>query len=157
MLVGEQPGDQEDRAGEPFVGPAGKLLDEALDAAGIDRGELYLTNAVKHFRHEQRGRKRIHPKPDLRHLIACHPWLESEITIVDPAVVICAGASAGRAVLGRPVRVAAERGVPLDEIPERLALVTTHPSALLRLCGRPGYAQAFAELVHDLQVADQHA
>ena len=101
--------------------------------------------------------ERIHRKPDLRHLIACHPWLESEITIVDPAVAICAGASAGRAVLGRPVRVAAERGVPLDEIPERLALVTTHPSALLRLCGRPGYAQAFAELVHDLQVADQHA
>jgi uracil-DNA glycosylase len=157
VLVGEQPGDQEDRDGRPFVGPAGRLLEKALDAAGVAREDLYLTNAVKHFRHEQRGKRRIHRKPELRHLIACHPWLEAEIAVVDPAVVICCGASAGRAVLGRPVQIGKERGVPLDELPGRATLITTHPSALLRMRRDSGYDDAFDAFVHDLQVANRHA
>ncbi|MCK0113601.1 UdgX family uracil-DNA binding protein [Ornithinimicrobium sp. F0845] len=94
MLVGEQPGDREDREGEPFVGPAGRVLATALETAGIDPGETYLTNAVKHFRFERRGKRRIHEAPELRHLVACHPWLEAELTVVDPDVVVCLGASA---------------------------------------------------------------
>jgi len=153
MLVGEQPGDREDREGEPFVGPAGRVLDDALDEARIRRDEVYLTNAVKHFRHEQRGKRRIHRTPELRHLVACHPWLEAEVDLVDPSVVVCLGASAARAVLGRPVRIGAERGRLLKELPGRKALVTTHPSALLRLRGKDGWADAFAALVSDLEVA----
>ncbi len=153
MLVGEQPGDQEDRSGEPFVGPAGKLLDEALDAADVARAEVYLTNAVKHFRHEVRGKRRLHQKPELRHLVACRPWLEAELAVVDPTVVVCLGATAGRAVLGRPVRIGAERGVVLHDDAGRATVITTHPSALLRQRGRDGYADAFGALVSDLQVA----
>jgi uracil-DNA glycosylase len=152
-LVGEQPGDQEDRQGRPFVGPAGRVLDDALEEAGISRDEVYLTNAVKHFRHEQRGKRRIHQKPELRHLVACHPWLEAELDVVDPDVVVCLGATAGRAVLGRPVKIGAERGHLLDELPGRRALITTHPSALLRLRGRGGWDEAFEALVADLRVA----
>lgn len=152
MLVGEQPGDQEDRAGEPFVGPAGRVLDEALAAAGVDRDAIYLTNAVKHFRHQQRGKRRLHVKPELRHLVACHPWLEAELALVEPAVVVCLGASAGRSVLGRPVRIGAERGVVLPDV-ERPTVVTTHPSAVLRLRGKDEYAGAFDALVADLAVA----
>lgn len=153
VLVGEQPGDQEDRAGEPFVGPAGRVLAEALEAAGIDRSAVYLTNAVKHFRHEQRGKRRIHRKPELRHLVACRPWLEAELAVVDPDVVVCLGATAGRAVLGRTVRIGAERGEVLDGPDGRRAVITTHPSALLRQRGRGGYDEAFGQLVHDLTVA----
>ena len=153
MLVGEQPGDQEDKQGEPFVGPAGRVLDDALEEAGIAREEVYLTNAVKHFRFEQRGKRRIHEKPDIRHLVACHPWLEAEIGAVDPDVVVAMGATAARAVLGRPAKIGAERGRLLDELPDRAALITTHPSALLRLRGRGGWDEAFAGLVADLKVA----
>jgi uracil-DNA glycosylase len=152
MLVGEQPGDREDREGEPFVGPAGAVLDRALSEAGIDRTRVYLTNAVKHFRHQQRGRRRLHVKPDLQHLVACRPWLEAEMALVDPTVVVCLGASAGRSVLGRAVRIGEERGVVLSG-PDRPALVTTHPSAVLRLRGRDGYEDAFDSLVSDLRVA----
>lgn len=129
MLVGEQPGDQEDRAGEPFVGPAGRVLDEALTAAGISRAEVYLTNAVKHFRHEQRGKRRIHQRPDVYQVEACRPWLVAELDLVDPDVVVCLGATAARAVLGRTVRIGAERGAVLDEV-EPATVITTHPSAL---------------------------
>jgi uracil-DNA glycosylase len=155
-LVGEQPGDREDLAGEPFVGPAGRLLDEALAAAGADRELVYLTNAVKHFRHEQRGKRRLHVKPDLRHLVACHPWLEAELEVVDPDVVVCLGASAGRSVLGRVVRIGAERGVVL-EAGGRRTVITSHPSAVLRLRGKDGYDEAFAALVADLRVAVEAA
>src|SRR5690606_19024633 len=130
MMVGEQPGDQEDRQGEPFVGPAGRVLAEAIEEAGLDPGEVYLTNAVKHFRHEQRGRRRIHTKPELRHLVACHPWLEAELQVVDPDVVVCLGASAGRSVLGRPVRIGAERGTVVEGPGGRDTVITTHPSAV---------------------------
>ena len=153
MLVGEQPGDQEDRQGEPFVGPAGRVLAEAMEAAGLDRAEVYLTNAVKHFRHEQRGKRRIHQAPELRHLLACRPWLEAELEMVDPDVVVCLGAKAGRSVLGRAVRIGAERGTVLEGPGGRDTVITTHPSAVLRLRSRGGYDEALAGLVSDLEVA----
>ena len=156
LLVGEQPGDQEDRHGEPFVGPAGKVLDEALADAGIDRSAAYLTNAVKHFRFEQRGKRRIHQKPDVRHLTACRPWLEAELEAVAPGVVVAMGAAAARAVLDRTVRIGEVRGRLLEE-PARPVVVTTHPSAVLRLRGRDGYDEAFAGLVDDLRLAAPYA
>ncbi len=156
MLVGEQPGDQEDRAGEPFVGPAGRVLDEALAEAGIDRSAAYLTNAVKHFRFEQRGKRRIHQKPDVRHLVACRPWLEAELEAVTPGVVVALGATAARAVLERTVRIGEVRGQVLADgaVP---VVVTTHPSAVLRLRGKEGYDEAFAGLVGDLRLAAPYA
>ncbi len=153
MMVGEQPGDQEDRQGEPFVGPAGRVLAEAMESAGLDPAEVYLTNAVKHFRHEQRGKRRIHQSPELRHLVACRPWLEAELRVVDPDVVVCLGASAGRSVLGRTVRIGAERGTVLEGPDGRDTVVTTHPSAVLRLRARGGYDEALAQLVADLRTA----
>jgi uracil-DNA glycosylase family protein len=156
MLVGEQPGDQEDRAGEPFVGPAGRVLDEALTQAGIDRSAAYLTNAVKHFRFEERGKRRIHQKPDVRHLVACRPWLEAELEAVTPGVVVALGATAARAVLERTVKIGEVRGRVLAD--EAVAVVvTTHPSAVLRLRGKDGYDEAFAGLVGDLRLAAPYA
>jgi uracil-DNA glycosylase family protein len=156
MLVGEQPGDREDEQGAPFVGPAGKVLDEALIAAGIDRAAAYLTNAVKHFRFEERGKRRIHQKPDVRHLTACRPWLDAELEAVAPGVVVAMGATAARAVLGRAVKIGEVRGRVLAE-PDRPVVVTTHPSAVLRLRGRDGYDEAFAGLVADLELAAPYA
>jgi DNA polymerase len=156
LLVGEQPGDQEDRSGEPFVGPAGRILDEALGEAGIDRSAAYLTNAVKHFRFERRGKRRIHQKPDVRHLTACRPWLEAELDAVSPGVVVALGATAARAVLDRTVKIGEVRGRLLEE-PTRPVVVTTHPSAVLRLRGREGYDEAFAGLVDDLRLAAPYA
>jgi uracil-DNA glycosylase family protein len=156
MLVGEQPGDREDEQGEPFVGPAGRVLDEALTEAGIDRSAAYLTNAVKHFRFEQRGKRRIHQKPDVRHLSACRPWLEAELEAVAPGVVVAMGATAARAVLDRTVKIGEVRGRLLEE-PARPVVVTTHPSAVLRLRGRDGYDEAFGALVEDLRLAAPYA
>jgi uracil-DNA glycosylase family protein len=156
MLVGEQPGDREDEQGEPFVGPAGRVLDEALAEAGIDRSAAYLTNAVKHFRFEQRGKRRIHQKPDVRHLSACRPWLEAELEAVAPGVVVAMGATAARAVLDRAVKIGEVRGRLLEE-PGRPVVVTTHPSAVLRLRGRDGYDEAFGSLVADLRLAAPYA
>ena len=159
VLVGEQPGDKEDLEGEPFVGPAGSVLAEALVAAGVDPGQVYLTNAVKHFRFEERGKQRLHKTPDLEHIRACNPWLTAELKAVRPDVVVCLGATAGRAVLGRPVRVGAERGRLLDAPAQSgtaggaRVLLTTHPSAVLRLRGRPEYPEAFEALVADLEIA----
>lgn len=155
VLVGEQPGDQEDLAGAPFVGPAGRVLVDALEAACIDRSQVYVTNAVKHFRHRARGKRRIHEKPSIAHVEACHPWLAAELSIVRPEVVVCLGATAGRAVLGRPVRIGAERGQVLHEpvggVP--LAVITTHPSALLRLRDKADWPDAFDGFVADLRLA----
>jgi DNA polymerase len=158
MLVGEQPGDAEDREGEPFVGPAGRILDEVLEEAGIDRREVYITNAVKHFRHEMRGKRRIHQKPTVSHITACRPWLEAELTAVDPVVVICLGTSAGRAVLGRPARIGAERGQVLEPGPKAVAgtpsvVLTTHPSSILRLRDSGERRAAKKALVDDLRTA----
>jgi uracil-DNA glycosylase family protein len=155
-FVGEQPGDQEDREGKPFVGPAGRVLDEALVAAEIDRRDVYVTNAVKHFRHhiDRGSKRRIHDKPSVGQVNACHPWLAAEFAVVEPDLVVCLGATAGRSVLGRPVRIAAERGHVLDiEGFDAKALVTTHPSAVLRLRGRDGYDEAFDGFVSDLEAA----
>jgi uracil-DNA glycosylase family protein len=157
MLVGEQPGDVEDRRGAPFVGPAGRVLADAVEAAGIPRENLYVTNAVKHFRFEARGKQRIHKTPGPAHVAACHPWLEAEVSVVDPDVIVCLGATAGKAMLGRDVRIGAERGRLLS--PGDAArgtariLITAHPSAVLRLRGHDGYEEAFAALVADLGTA----
>ncbi|MBN0039187.1 UdgX family uracil-DNA binding protein [Cellulosimicrobium cellulans] len=157
VLVGEQPGDREDREGEPFVGPAGRLLDEALDAAGLSADDVYLTNAVKHFRFEERGKRRLHKSPDVAHVRACLPWLTAEVAAVAPRVVVAMGATAGRAVLGRPVRVTAERGQVLDVDDAPRVVLTTHPSALLRLRERAEREAAFAALVDDLRLASDAA
>ncbi|MFD4990722.1 UdgX family uracil-DNA binding protein [Cellulosimicrobium cellulans] len=157
VLVGEQPGDREDREGEPFVGPAGRVLDDALDAAGLSSDDVYLTNAVKHFRFEERGTRRLHKSPDVAHVRACLPWLTAEVAAVAPRVVVAMGATAGRAVLGRPVRVTAERGRVLDLDDAPRVVLTTHPSALLRLRERAEREAAFAALVDDLRLASDAA
>ena len=153
MLVGEQPGDQEDRQGEVFIGPAGRLLDEALESAGIARDAVYVTNAVKHFRFEPRGKRRIHQKPDTRHVTACHPWLEAELEAVQPRVVVAMGATGARAVFGKAMRIGESRGQVLELSGDRSAIVTSHPSAVLRLRGKDGYDEAFGALVEDLRLA----
>jgi DNA polymerase len=132
MFVGEQPGDSEDREGRPFVGPAGKLLDRALEAAGIDRKTVYVTNVVKHFKWVPRGKKRLHEKPNAQEIGACRPWLESEIRVVRPKVLVCLGATAAQALLGKSFRVTLQRGefIPSDLAPYVIA--TVHPSSLLR-------------------------
>jgi uracil-DNA glycosylase len=132
MLVGETPGDQEDRRGKPFVGPAGRELDRALARAGIDRSDAYVTNAVKHFRFEERGKRRIHQRPDGRHVKACRPWLEAELRQVRPEAVIVMGATAARSLLGPSFRVTQERGRLLDTDLAPIVVATIHPSAILR-------------------------
>jgi uracil-DNA glycosylase len=150
MLVGEQPGDQEDRAGAPFVGPAGRLLDTALERAGIDRDEVYVTNAVKHFRFERNGARRLHKAPAVGHIRACRPWLDDELRAVGPRVVATLGATAGKALLGSDFRITAERGRPRDWNGYRL-VPTVHPSAILRTPAE-NRESALAELVGDLEV-----
>jgi uracil-DNA glycosylase family protein len=132
MLVGEQPGDKEDVEGEPFVGPAGRLLNEALTAAGIDRDEAYVTNVVKHFKFEQRGKRRIHKKPNMSEIKACRPWLEAEIEVVQPTALVCLGATAAQALLGRTFRVTQHRGELVESDLAPLVTATIHPSAILR-------------------------
>jgi DNA polymerase len=132
MFVGEQPGDQEDKAGRPFVGPAGRLLDEALAAAGIDRDAAFVTNAVKHFKWEARGKRRIHAKPSWSEVAACRPWLDGELAAVKPAVLVCLGATAAQALLGRAFRVTKERGTWVESDLAEHVTATIHPSAILR-------------------------
>jgi uracil-DNA glycosylase family protein len=154
ILVGEQPGDAEDAGGEPFIGPAGRLLRRALQEAGLVEQDVYLTNAVKHFRFTERGKRRIHQKPDLAHMVACRPWLEAELGEVPAQVVVLLGATAARAVLGPGVKVTQERGrvVPRPTpVGERPVLVTVHPSAVLRTQGQDRTA-AYEALVGDLRV-----
>ena len=132
FLVGEQPGDVEDETGRPFVGPAGTLLDGCLKAAGIDRNAAYLTNTVKHFKWESRGQRRIHSKPNAREIRACKPWVEAEISIVRPVAVVCLGATAAQALLGREFRVLAHRGEFVESRLAPLVMATVHPSSILR-------------------------
>jgi len=132
MLVGEQPGDQEDIQGHPFVGPAGKLLDKALEEAGIDRKEIYVTNAVKHFKWEPRGKRRIHKKPNSMEITACKPWIEAEIGVLHPDVIVCLGATAAQALLGRQFKVTTQRGTWIESPLAPFVMATVHPSSLLR-------------------------
>lgn len=152
MLVGEQPGDQEDRSGHPFVGPAGKLLARAIAAAGIPEGEVYLTNAVKHFKWEPRGGRRIHKRPLDAEIKACNPWLAAELKAIRPEVVVCLGATAARAVFGRTVRIKDYRGTFTDTPMAALTFVTTHPSALLRIPEKSDRDAEYARFVDDLRL-----
>jgi len=152
MFVGEQPGDQEDRQGAPFIGPAGRVLDDALHEAGIDRDRVYVTNAVKHFKWTPRGKRRIHQKPTREEVKACHPWLESELSLVRPDVLVLLGATAAQAVLGPSFRVTVDRGKLLDVALAPHVLATVHPSSILR--GAPeDRDRAMAAFVADLRVA----
>jgi uracil-DNA glycosylase family protein len=153
MFVGEQPGDREDRVGEPFVGPAGEVFDQALKVVGLGRDDVYVTNAVKHFRHEDRGKKRIHRKPNLAHLRACAPWIREEIAAVQPAALCLLGATAGRAILGEEVRVGERRGRPQSTSFGLKAVLTAHPSSIVRERVADRRAEAFAALVADIRVA----
>jgi len=132
MMVGEQPGDAEDLAGLPFVGPAGKLLDRALEEAGIDRGIVYVTNVVKHFKWEPRGKRRIHSKPNSAEIAACRPWLETEIALVKPRILVCLGATAAQALLGKTFKVSRQRGELIPSPLAPVATATVHPSSILR-------------------------
>src|SRR5438093_2929646 len=151
MLVAEQPGNDEDLAGHPFVGPAGKLLDKALEEAGIDRRQAYVTNVVKHFKWEPRGKRRIHAKPDVVEITACLPWLQAEIDIVKPRALVCLGATAAQALLGRKFRVTQQRGqfVPSPLAP--LVTATVHPSSILRAPDEEPRRAARARFVADLK------
>jgi DNA polymerase len=151
MLVGEQPGDAEDLAGHPFVGPAGKLLDRALAEAGIDRSLVYVTNVVKHFKWEPRGKRRIHAKPNAAEINACRPWLETEIALVKPRVLVCLGATAAQALLGRTFKVSRQRGefVPSSLAP--LATATVHPSSILRAPDDDARREEMRRFVADLR------
>jgi DNA polymerase len=153
LLVGEQPGNDEDLAGHPFVGPSGKVLDDALDEAGIDRRQTFITNVVKHFKWEARGDRRLHKKPDASEIAACLPWLEQEIARVKPQVVVGLGATAAQALFGRSIRVTVDHGrdIPSDWAPH--AIVTIHPAAILRQRTHDERAHARAGFVADLAVA----
>ena len=152
MLVGEQPGDAEDRKGHPFVGPAGQLLDRALGAAGVERDHLYVTNAVKHFKWQLRGKRRLHKTPAQREIDACHQWLEGEIGAIRPEVIVCLGATAARAVIGPQFKVSTMRGRFVDSPLAPRVFATFHPSALLRLRDEEEKARGFAQLVGDLKL-----
>jgi DNA polymerase len=152
IFVGEQPGDKEDLAGRPFVGPAGRVLDEALDAAGIDRKLAYVTNAVKHFKWQARGKRRIHQKPNWAELSACRPWLEAELAVVKPKVLVALGATAAQSLLGRQFRVTKQRGVPIESDLAPYVVATVHPSSILRQETDEDRADAMRELIADLKV-----
>ena len=153
MLVGEQPGDKEDIAGKPFVGPAGRMLDEALEEAGIPRDEVFVTNAVKHFKHEMRGKRRLHKRPNAYEIERCKIWLDVERTIVRPSGIVALGATAARSLLGRPVTITKVRGAPLQLADGTAALVTIHPSLLLRIEDRADKAREYRAFVTDLRQA----
>jgi DNA polymerase len=150
MLVGEQPGDREDIDGHPFVGPAGRVLDQGLERAGLSRDDVYVTNAVKHFRYKARGKRRIHQRPDRWQVSACLPWLEAEIEVVHPAALVCLGATAAQALLGSQVRIGRDRGKPVPSPLAELVTVTTHPSAILRARESAEREEAMSEFVADL-------
>lgn len=152
MLIGEQPGDQEDKQGRPFVGPAGRVLDRALADAAIDRSDTYVTNVVKHFKNELRGKRRIHKKPLASEIAACMPWLEAEMEVVHPEVLVCLGATASQALLGRSFRLTRQRGTMLPHPRARGILATVHPSALLRIPEQLDRHEEYARFVDDLRV-----
>jgi uracil-DNA glycosylase family protein len=150
LLVGEQPGNEEDLAGRPFVGPAGRILAEALDKAGIDRSRTYVTNAVKHFKWEPRGKRRIHAKPNAAEIGACRPWLDAELRVVQPRALVCLGATAAQALLGRSFRVSRQRGQFVDSPLAPLVTATVHPSSILREPDSAARREAMKKFVKDL-------
>jgi uracil-DNA glycosylase family protein len=151
MMVGEQPGDREDIEGHPFVGPAGHVLNRALEEAEIDRRKVYVTNAVKHFRFEPRGKRRIHKKPNAEHIRACRPWLEAELAVVRPKVLVCLGAVAAQALIGRQFRVTQHRGEFIETDLEPLVTATVHPSSILRAPDDRARREAMEAFVRDLR------
>jgi uracil-DNA glycosylase family protein len=150
VFVGEQPGDQEDLQGKPFVGPAGKLFDKALEDAGIDRSQVYVTNVVKHFKWQARGKRRIHQKPNWSEVAACRPWLEAELEVIEPRVLVCLGATAAQALLGRDFRVSRQRGELVESDLAANVLATVHPSSILRADDETREIE-YRELVRDLE------
>ena len=152
MLVGEQPGDEEDKKGLPFVGPAGRLLDRALEAAGVEREHLYVTNAVKHFKWQLRGKRRLHKTPAQREIDACHQWLEREMASVKPQVVVCLGSTASKAVISKDFKVSTMRGKFVESPHAPHVFATLHPSALLRLQDEADKEEAFKHFVKDLSL-----
>lgn len=157
MLVGEQPGDKEDVAGRPFVGPAGRILDRACEEAGLDRSQVYLTNAVKHFKNEERGKRRLHKRPNHYEIERCRWWLDRELAIVKPKGLLALGATAGRILVGRPVKVGKEPAKPIELADGRKCLVTIHPSAIVRMPDDRDRHAALARLKTDLIHANQMA
>ena len=153
MLLGEQPGDQEDLSGKPFIGPAGQILNRALEEAGIDRNSVYVTNTVKHFKWEPRGKRRIHQKPSSRDIAACRPWLEAELRVVRPKVLLCLGSTAAQALFGSSFRVTRERGKVIESELAPRVVPTVHPSSLLRQPDEESRAREYALFVDDLRVA----
>ena len=153
MLVGEQPGDYEDVAGKPFVGPAGKIMDQALEEAGIDRKQVYVTNAVKHFKWGPRGKRRIHQKPNSREIAACRPWLEAELRLVKPKLLVCLGATAAQTIFGPSFRVTRERGKVMSSKFAPRVLATVHPSSLLRQPDEESRQREYKNFVADLRTA----
>jgi uracil-DNA glycosylase len=151
MFVGEQPGDREDREGKPFVGPAGRVLDNALEEAGIDRGDAYVTNVVKHFKWIPKGKRRIHQRPNSEEITACRPWLEAELQVVKPKVMVCLGATAARALLGSDFRVTQDRGKLVETDLAPIATGTVHPSSILRIDDEDERRVARDELAEDLR------
>jgi uracil-DNA glycosylase len=145
VFVGEQPGDKEDLEGRPFVGPAGLLFDDALEQAGIDRSRTYVTNVVKHFKWQPRGKRRIHQKPNAAEIAACRPWLDAELTLLKPKVLVCLGATAAQALLGRQFRVSKDRGVPVESDLAPVVMATVHPSSILRSDERDAEMALFVE------------
>lgn len=152
MMVGEVPGDEEDRAGEPFVGPAGRMLRTAMHEAGLADDDVYLTNAVKHFRWEPRGKRRLHKKPSARQIEACRPWLQAEILVIKPPIIVALGATAGQAMLGRDFRLTQHRGEFIERQPDQMLLATYHPSAVLRAPDEADRRRKRQELVDDLRL-----
>jgi len=157
MLVGEQPGDQEDLQGKPFVGPAGRLLERGLDEAGIDRRRVYLTNAVKHFRWTRRGKRRLHEKPNAGQVRACRPWLEAEIEVVRPGIIVLLGATAAQSVMGPSFRVSKQHGEVLESPFGTPVVATVHPSSILRATDDESREAAMSSFIADLKVAAKHA
>jgi uracil-DNA glycosylase len=151
MLVGEQPGDREDREGQPFVGPAGRVLDHALEEAGIDRGDAYVTNVVKHFKWIPKGKRRIHQKPNREEITACRPWLEAELQVVKPKAIACLGATAAQALLGSGFRVTRDRGTLVETDLAPIATGTVHPSSILRIDDEDERRVARDEFTDDLR------
>jgi uracil-DNA glycosylase len=155
MLVGEQPGDKEDLAGRPFVGPAGRILDQGLEEAGIDRSKVYVTNAVKHFKWEARGKRRLHKRPDAAEISACRPWLDREIELVQPRVVVCLGATAAQALLGRAFKVTKQRGELFPQPAGHMITATVHPSSILRASDPASRESEMAAFTQDLRLVSK--